>query len=274
MDQSQQLRNVMTEIVFDMPTKRHVESLGKSIYGINDIYLFGTNDDIGPLASPDHDNIDSIRLRYRTKILNAGEIFYQAVNNQYYEQQYKTFRRWFDESLEDTHKVIELLTAGEELRIWTGNMPHLECGLAYLCYTARNSNSKLYTVKCPDDRPIDKYGNTHWVNINPDYCRRYEELIKELSVDERDRYCKIWQRLTKENSNLRILKDGKIISVPDDYFDAMIRAKIDKGYKTHTELLDNCMHNLPEFVHHSWLCYRIEVIERGVDDIPDTPLMR
>ncbi len=262
----------MTEIVFDMLTKRHVESLGKNIYGINDIYLFGTHEDIGPLASPTSDAIDFIRLRYRTKIHNAGEIFYHAVNNQYYEHSYKAFRRWFDESLEDTHKVMELLAAGEDLRIWTGNMPHFECGLAHLCYSARNSTSKLYTVKCPDNKPIDKYGNTHWVNINSDYCRRYEELIKELSVDERDRYCKIWQRLIEENTNLRIIKNGNLLSVPDDYFDTMIQAEIDKGYNTHTELFDNCMHNLPEFVHHAWLCYRIEVLERGVDDIPDTPL--
>ncbi len=263
----------MTEIVFDMLTKRHVNSLGKSIYGINDIYLFGTHEDIGPLTSPEPDDLNFLRLRYRTKIHNAGEMCYQKAISRYYEDQYKAFRGWFDESLEDTQKVMDLLKSGEDLRIWTGNMPHLECGLAHLCYSARNSSSKLYTVKCPDNKPIDKYGNTHWVNINPDYCRRYEELIKELSVDERDRYCKIWQSLTKENSNLRILKDGKIISVPDDYFDAMIRAEIDKGYKTHTELLDNCMQDLPEFVHHAWLCYRIEVLERGADDIPDTPLI-
>ncbi len=256
-----------------MLTKHHIESLGKSIYGINDIYLFGTHEDIGPLTSPESVDINYLRFRYRTKILNAGEMCYQKTISRYYEEQYKSFCEWFDESLEDTQKVMDLLKSGEDLRIWTGNMPHLECSLAHLCYSARNSSSKLYTVKCPDNKPIDKYGNTHWVNINPDCCQRYEELIKELSVDERDRYCKIWQRLTKENSNLRIIKNENLISVPDDYFDTMIQAEIDKGYNTHTELLDNCMHNLPEFVHHAWLCYRIEVLERGVDDIPDTPLI-
>ncbi len=261
----------MIEIAFDNLTKRHVENLKKKTNGINDIYLFGTLDDIGPLKPTIPQTLYSTRLRYRTKIENAWEISYQKVHPEYYEYQYTPFRRRFDEAVADTKRVKEFLSAGEELRVWLGNMPHAECGLAHLCFAARNSNSKIYTVKCPDEKQFDKYGNTHWANINRDQCPQYEALIKELSADERNEYSELWQRLIEENSNLRIVKDGKVISVPDDHFDAMIKVEMDKGYKTHTELLDNCMSNLPEFVHHNWLSYRIEVLDKGVDEIPCMP---
>lgn len=261
----------MIEIAFDKLTKRHIENLKKKENGINDIYLFGTLDDIGPLKSAVPHTLYSTRLRYRTKIHNAYEISYQKVNPEYYEYLYLPFREWFDESVEDTKRVKDFLTAGEELRVWSSNMAIMECGLAHLCYSARDSKSKIYIVRCPDDKPFDKYGNTHWANINPDHCLQYTELIQELSADERNEYSELWQRLTEENSNLRIIKDGKVISVPDDYFDGMIQAEIDKGHRTHTALLGSCMNFLPEYVNYNWLCYRIEVLEKGVDDIPCMP---
>ncbi len=260
----------MIEIAFDKLTKRHIENLKKKTDGINDVYLFGTLDDIGPLKADIPKTLYSTRLLYHTKIHNAHELSEQKRHPEDYEYQY-SFREWFDESTADTKKVIEFLAQGEELRIWTDNMSYAECGLAHLCFTARNSSSKIYTVKCPDDKQFDKYGNTHWANINPDHCPQYLELIQELSADERNEYSELWQRLTEENTNLRIIKDGKVISVPDDYFDGMIQAEIDKGHKTHTALLGSCMGFLPEYVNYNWLCYRIEVLEKGVDDIPCMP---
>ena len=136
----------MIEIAFDNLTKRHIENLKKKENGINDIYLLGTLDDIGPLKADIPKTLYSTRLLYRTKIENACEISYQKVNPEYYEYQYKPFRKWFDESVADTKKVIEFLAQGEELRIWTDNMSYAECGLAHLCFTARNSKSKIYIL--------------------------------------------------------------------------------------------------------------------------------
>lgn len=260
----------MTEIVFDNLTKHHLKLLREKVGGINDIYLFGTLDDVGPLKPAVPGTLYSTRLRYRTKIENAYEISYEKIHD-HYEYQYYPFRKWFDEAFSDTKRVTELLKEGEMLRVWTGNMSHMECGLAHLCYSARNSESKIYIIRCSEDRAFDKYGNTNWSTVRIEHCLDSVDQAVELTAQERNEYCRLWQRLTEENSNLRIIKDGKVISVPDDYFDSMIKAEMDKNYKTHATLLGNCMTCLPEYVHHNWLCYRFDVLEKGVDEIPCMP---
>lgn len=258
----------MIEIVFDTLTKRCMKSLREKTGKLNDIYCFGESENIGPIGDAWYNN----RFNYLTKMHNAWELMYEKVHNDgYYEYQYAPFRQRINEAETDTVKVIDLLKKGEPMRIWMGNMPHALCGLAYLCYTARNSNSQFYIVYCPTDRKFDRYGNTHWGNLNIDQRIPYADRMEEFSLDDRRTYSDIWQILKEENSNLRIVKNGSVISIPDDYFDKDIKAIMDKGYKTYTELLGNLENLLPEYIPHDWIYYRIEVLEQGVDNIPCMP---
>lgn len=256
----------MIEIVFDSLTKRCMENLRQKTDKINDIYCFGMDENLGPIAGNWTDN----RFVYLTKMHNAWELMYERLHD-YYEYMYTPFRQRIDKAEADTVKVMELLEKGEDMRIWMGNMPHAICALAYLCYTARKSASKMYIVYCPVEPAFNKHGITSWANLNIDQRMPYADCMDEFSLDDRCTYGDLWQILKEENSNLRIIKNGSLISVPDDYFDPMIKEIMDKGYKSATELLGNLENQLPEYIPHDWLYYRIDVLEKGVDNIPRMP---
>jgi len=50
----------------------------------------------------------------------------------------------------------------------------------------------------------------------------YLPLIKPLDNDANRQYIDLWLKLIKENSSLRAIKDKKVISVREDYYDEMI----------------------------------------------------
>lgn len=256
----------MIEIVFDSLTKRCMENLRLKTDKINDVYCFGMDEDLGPIGDKWNDN----RFNFLTKMHNAYELMYERLHENY-EYVYVPFRRRMDEAEADTVKVIELLKKGEPMRIWMCNMPNALCGLAYLCNTAQKSDSQMYIVYCPVEGNIGKYRTTSWSNMNSEQRMQYIDCMDEFPLDDRRTYGDLWQILKKENSNLRIIKNGSIISVPDDYFDTMIKETMDKGYKSAAELLGNLENRLPEYVHHDWMYYRIEVLEKGIDNIPCMP---
>lgn len=245
----------MNEIVFDELTRRHLEMLRNITENkVGNIYCLGMNQNMGPIKTGAFSNS---RLCYLAKLNNTTG------------SDFDRFHEIVDKGRSDINIIVRVLEAGEDIRVWTTNMSHTQCGLAHLCDLAHGFKSKIYILSAPED-PHYLHGITHWANLKSKQCIEYLSVFEELSEDERYAYRDLWRILKEENSNLRICKDGTVVSVPDTYYDSMIKDVMNKGYKSKTDLIGRCVITAPEYIPYDWLCYRVEVIlNNGIDDIPN-----
>ncbi len=113
--------------------------------------------------------------------------------------------------LEENMKDIDLI------RIWSS---HLNCDdyclLLYLC--SKIKNKKISVI-------FSEEFNYHCLSIDMMDGSEIPELLKRehiLSEKEIEYYADEWKRLVNENSKLRYIVNGKVLSVPINYFDKEI----------------------------------------------------
>ncbi len=133
----------------------------------------------------------------------------------------------------DTQDALErCFSENKEMRLWVNNNASDRCGLFWFCNFAKNYSNKVFTVVCPgytysvpNNRP---YEVRNWALVEPEYFPYYAKQLRPLDKDEMIAYSETWQRLVKENAELRILIDDTIVGVEEDYFDRTIL-----GFVTH-----------------------------------------
>lgn len=141
--------------------------------------------------------------------------------------------------LEKMQKNLDAICAragnGEALRIWLGTSAENQCMMAWLAHqlVSRDlSTARIFLNRLPDRYARPEGGAVSWQNwgeVEPLLWGRLDqELRREAPADFLVSEARIWQELCKENSELRILENGRLRSVSADYYDSRIQAEIDR----------------------------------------------
>ncbi len=120
-------------------------------------------------------------------------------------------------------KILKTAKREKEIRVWYANNATDKCGLYHLVNALQDVDCKIFVVEMPGDlgfRPSD--WEKFWTEVEPEDFLACLHLARELNIDERNVISKKWQQLVIENTNLRIIQDGEIVSVSDDYLDNII----------------------------------------------------
>ena len=130
-------------------------------------------------------------------------------------------------------KIYERAGKGEALRIWAGTSAEEQCMLSWFAAQLAEqglASSKVYLNQLPEKyhRPVGgTVSCTSWAEVGPAmWGRLNQELCREAAPEFLTGQAEIWHRLQKENSELRLMENGILTSVPADYYDDRIRAEI------------------------------------------------
>lgn len=126
----------------------------------------------------------------------------------------------FETDFNFKNEINELKTLAKEvdkIRVWSSRISASDYLLfLYICYLFSDKNiSVIFT---------DEYNEYAW-GIGCMTCDEVNKLTSyehALSQQEKDKYIDEWKKVVEENSNLRYIKDNKIISVDINYFDDII----------------------------------------------------
>lgn len=113
------------------------------------------------------------------------------------------------------HKLVDAAENSEQIRIWRSNEPYNLCAFAFLC-------DLLYEYDCRISYVTLPAYYTSWGCV---LGRTFKEMLKfeqPLRKEEMELYKNEWQVLKKENSPLRAVINGHIVSVPVDFYDFLI----------------------------------------------------
>ncbi len=162
--------------------------------------------------------------------------------------------------------------------IWNHKTPASLCGLAFICDVLKDYSCPVfifdipyYEISSSNPKHID-----HTLNYNEISVKHYSNYFSSnhlMSNKILNHYAKIWHKLLSDNSPLRSIINDKIISVPEDFYDFMI-----KDILGHTPINQRQLHS--KFLEYHlpilWSAQRInKMIEnREIEVIKDAEYMQ
>ena len=115
--------------------------------------------------------------------------------------------------------------------MWTGPGPDDACGLAWLAQTLRPwglEKVSVTQVVLPDfweepDGTVVRW--TGWGEMEPWMWGRLAQTGRRLPANVLQDLAGTWQDLQKENAPLRAVVKGRLMSVPEDWYDSFLRRR-------------------------------------------------
>ena len=232
----------------DGPSKEELEKLydGQPLGGSpEDVVCIGCNFDIGNISG----EIDGIERR---------EEFVRVFGYVSFEKD--EIDRFFVSQLKDMEKLLSAAKRGEQIRVWTSNIPYTACGFAFLCDLLLDIDCEVSLVCIPNNKTaLDSEGNPYsdWAGVPPGQFYRFLPLEKTLSAEEKKIQSNTWRALKKENAPLRALINGKLQSVQEDFYDDIILCNIPSGEFIMARLIGNILGKYPIGIGDGWYALRI-----------------
>lgn len=180
--------------------------------------------DIGDIKEP----VDSL---YRKEL-----IYSMYAQNQWEqdEELEKGLKKAVEVYTKELLRLKKFLDDGEMVRIWYSDAPYSRCGFYNLCQMLKEYENEIRVVKLPEyvvqENSITAYKN--WGEVAAEEFAGFLSYEKKLSKEEVRFYAILWSSLVEDNSPLRSVINGKVLSVPEDFYDFQIWGRLsDKPVK-------------------------------------------
>lgn len=248
----------MFEVVFSDSTKGSmtIAKKGENSRPKEVISYIGFYLDIGDISG----DIDGIERR---------EVFRNILGYADFDEQES--KQFFQMQCEDVEKLLSAAKKGVPIRVWKSNTPFSTCGFAFVCYILRNIDCKVSLVSLPEyvvkpNKTLVSY--TSWNEVHPEEFHSFLSYEKELSNIERRVQVNLWNNLKIENSPLRAIVNGKLISVPENFYDHILINNIPEGEFVMSWLIGNVLGNYQLGVGDGWFALRInKIIENNILEV-------
>ena len=154
------------------------------------------------------------------------------------------------------------LEAGESIRIWYSNAPYSRCGLYHLCNILHCYENEIHLVEL-HGKTIVFYRN--WGEVAAEEFAGFLSGERILSKEEIQMYAFLWNELVEENSPLRAMVNGKMMGVPENFYDFMIFNRLTTKPVKECRLIGDIIGHNQVSIGDWWYAKRIQhFIEEGL----------
>lgn len=187
----------------------------------------------------------------------------------------------YTERFQKTIHEIHSLPEDQMITIWVAENAHEQTGLRYVLHLLNDRNhdvvvfntTKLYRELFHNSKI--EYTVLHTGEISPEKLEMIYKQghISPLTQYEREDLEQEWLELSRQREHLRIWRNGRIVSVPEDYYDQYIihmAKELHRKHNTNTfmksaRLIGHVLGHLDQYVGDGFLEYRVrKLIENGV----------
>ena len=179
----------------------------------------------------------------------------------------KSLEDAWDKYFKEIERLKNYALQGESIRLWYSDAPYSLCGFYYVCNLLKECDCKISVIKLPhhihsSDTEIQL--NTSWGEIAAGKFYQYLPFEKTLSACEIRSFASNWDELKEDESTLRAVVNGRVIGVPDDFYDHIIRKEIPHGEFVMARLIGNVLGKYHIGIGDWWYAKRINLmIEHG-----------
>ena len=166
----------------------------------------------------------------------------------------------------ELYRLKDFLDHGEAVRIWYSDAPYSRCGFYSLCQILKEYENEISVVKLPEyitrEKEIVSYQS--WSEVSAEEFAGFLPYEKPLSKEEVRMYAALWSELVEDNTPLRAVVNGKVLSVPDDFYDFLIWKWLKDVPLKEARLIGNILGYSQIGIGDWWYARRIEYyIEQG-----------
>lgn len=168
--------------------------------------------------------------------------------------------RFFRDQRQDMEVLMSAAKRGMPIRIWKSNAPYSICGFYFVCNCLRDIDCKISLVSLPDKSlsEYDMMEYNHWGEVAPGKFYQFLPLEKQLSQIEKKWVSDCWQGLMNENGSLRAVVNGKLISVPEDFYDFILTRNLPEEDFVMARLIGKLLGEYSLGISDSWYALRID----------------
>lgn len=157
-------------------------------------------------------------------------------------------------------KVMSAAKKGRAIRIWKSDAPFSACGFAFLCNQLKEIACEISVVTLPEyvvssTSTMVFYNN--WGEVSPEEFELFLSFEKKLTVIEKEMQSNLWLELKLENSPLRAIVNGKLLPVPENFYDHLILNNLSQDEFIMEDLIAYILGKYPIGVSDVWYMYRI-----------------
>lgn len=178
----------------------------------------------------------------------------------------------------DIKKLVSAAENGTPIRIWKSNAPFSVCGFYFVCHLLMHIDCEITVITLPEYRvagsTITSYRD--WAEVEHGHLHQFLPLAQSLTKYEKRMFGSRWQELAGENAPLRAVVNGRLISVPENFYDFIICENIPEGEFKMGNLMGSILCKGYLGISDGWLAYRINKMIEGntlavISESPDHP---
>lgn len=169
---------------------------------------------------------EDVNSEYRQHLIYSMYAQEQWGKDEKIDAEYRQLCSYYCTEMERLKAYLE---EGEAIRVWYSDAAYSRCGFYHLCAGFQKYRNEISVVKLPEytvrsDKSIVSCKN--WGEIAAEEFAGFLNCEKKLSKEEIRMYAMCWEILQEDNSPLRAVVNGKLIGVPEDFYDFLIWKRI------------------------------------------------
>lgn len=127
--------------------------------------------------------------------------------------------------LKQLERVKTAAALKEPIRVWYSSCPYSICGFLHFCSILPSDCDNVYAVELPTNSISENtvISRVSWAEADPRDFASFLSAQRKLKPIEIQKFTMDWNKLVKENSQLRAMINGNITSVPVSFYDFLIR---------------------------------------------------
>lgn len=202
---------------------------------------------VGPLCYLNKDGCDKRRMWLSDIIKITGSLVYGEELPELYK---------------DMNDKLDQIKNEDKIVVWYGPSSMDTISLYQIC--SRFRNNSLFKVSVED---LEDYKDMYIPSVgacNPEQILTLTSKIKPITDKEKTSCVKELERLINENKMVRILKDDKVISKEEDFYDELILSNTTKSFLKVPRVVGATMGKSKYLVGDTFIDYRIrKLIDKG-----------
>ncbi|AKN30767.1 hypothetical protein Ccar_07920 [Clostridium carboxidivorans P7] len=164
------------------------------------------------------------------------------------------------------HNEISKVDNSDILYLWYGSSREF-CGMLYALELLKDKNLDIYLINVKDTvikRKKIEFKARSTGEIISENIEKYAAAKRKLNLNEYRELLDKWELLKKDNSILRVIKDGKLESVDENYFDIDILKYTPKEFRNPIRTIGDVLGKSEERISDEYIFWRIkELIKTG-----------
>ena len=170
-------------------------------------------------------------------------------------------KEYWEDNIISLSRLKKCAQKGEHIRIWYSDAPYSLCGFHFVISILKEFQNMVSTVKLPEyqiqgNKTIVSYST--WGEISPEKFYRFLKFEKEISQIEKYYFAGKWSELQRENSYIRAVVNGKLVSVNEEFYDYYIRINIPDSEFRMSQLIGEVLGKYLLGIGDWWIAQRIK----------------